>query len=127
MHTLSSKLIAAGVLFLAALVSGVFLNRAGRPLNATIFGLHKIVALVTVVLLVVVSVQLYKSGETRAALELGAMILTGVCLLALFVSGALLSFERSLPELALRIHKVAPALTLVSTIVTLVLLVKQQT
>jgi hypothetical protein len=123
---MSSKLIAAGVLFLIALVSGIFLSRGGRPLNAAIFGLHKIVALVTVVLLVVVSVQLYKSGGTQAALELGAMILTSVFLLALFVSGALLSFERSLPALAVAIHKVAPALALVSTIVTLILLVKRQ-
>lgn len=113
MNTTTSKIIICGSLFFFTLLSGVALSRAGRPLNTVIFTVHKLVALTTVI---VISTNIYKLSRTvdTQTVALAVISVTALLFLALFVSGALLSFERSIPQAALRVHQVLPLLALVA-------------
>jgi hypothetical protein len=123
MNTTTTRLIAAGMLFLFTVLSGVVVSKGGRPYNAAVFGIHKLVALATVILLALVIRQQFKSGDAGALLELGVIVITGALFLTLIVTGALLSLDLQLPAAVLRIHQVAPILTLVSSVIAVVLLI----
>ena len=102
-----------GLLFLFTLLSGVWLSHSGRPLNTFIFTIHKLFALSTAI---VIGMNIYKLSHTvdTQTFVLAAMAGTSVLFLALFASGALLSFERSIPQAALRVHQVVSLLALVA-------------
>lgn len=121
MTTLLSRFVLPGALFLVTLLSGIWLVRFGRPLNAAIMALHKIAAVVTVILLSVAVYRLAGHASISAVegIALAVAILMG---LLLFVSGALLSFDKlALPALVV-VHKVAPLLTAIAAATALYLL-----
>lgn len=102
-----------GLLFLFTLLSGVWLSHSGRPLNTFIFTIHKLFALSTAI---VIGMNIYKLSHTvdTQTFVLAVVSITVLLFLALFVSGALLSFERSIPQAAFRVHQVVPLLALVA-------------
>jgi hypothetical protein len=100
MNVLGSRIAIAGTLLMLSAISGVIVSSLGRPLNTAVFAV-----------LVVLTLQ-RNFGMGPAALVL--TVLTGVCLLSLFVSGALLSLDRPVSALLLAVHKLAPLLTLLS-------------
>ena len=108
----NTKLVAAGFLGLFTLISGVILTNAGRPLNAVYFNIHKIIAVIMIVLLVVMTVQLIKAGGALSTLQILVIAAAAILFLALIATGGMLSFERSWPTIVLRIHQVAPLLSL---------------
>ena len=125
MDPITSKLIAAGILFLFTLISGVIVSRSGRPLNVGLVTIHKLIAVGAVVLIAMAVNQLYKTMDGKAFIEMSIMILSGILFLALIATGALLTREEmQLPELVLRIHQVAPLLALASSAFTIFLLVR---
>jgi hypothetical protein len=89
METLT-KFSLSGILFLLTLASGLWLHAAGKPLNTAIFNLHKLIALAAVVVTVF---QLSKALKTMSPQTLLVLLFVaaGVCVLALFASGALMS------------------------------------
>jgi hypothetical protein len=105
MDTLS-KFTAPGIIFLLTLVSGIWLSNSGKPLNTVIFTIHKLIALAAVV---VTSVQIYKMFNTMEihTLFITLAIITGLCALALFATGAIMSIGKLNYDLALTIHRVA--------------------
>jgi hypothetical protein len=109
---LTTKLIAAGILGILTLISGVAVTKAGRPLNPIFFNLHKMIAVVMIVLIVISVVQLYKAGETQNAIVVGLTALAGLLLLGLVATGGMLSFEKVWPSFVLGIHKLVPLLAL---------------
>ncbi len=126
MNTTTSRIVVCGMLFLFTLLSGVWLSHSGRPLNTAIFTIHKLVALATVV---VIGMNIYKLSRTvdTQTLILVTIAVTGLLFLALFVSGALLSFEKSMPQAVLRVHQVVPPLALVASSTAIYLLVSNKT
>ncbi len=125
MNTTTSKIIICGSLFLFTLLSGVWLSHSGRPLNTLIFTIHKLVALATVIVTGRNIYLLSRSVDTQTFL-LAAIAVTGVLFLALFVSGALLSFEKSVPQAVLRVHQIVPPLALIASSIALYLLVNNK-
>ncbi len=117
-----TSIVICGALFLITLVSGVGVTRSGRPHNALLFNLHKLIALATVVVFVVNVIPMYKAMEMQHTLEWVSGILTGLLFIALFASGAVLSFEKPAPVIVLRIHQVVPLLSLVFSGLTIYLL-----
>ena len=108
---LSSKVIYAGVGFLLTLISGVVLSKMGRPLNSAVFGAHKIIAVGTIVLIglnIRDLAQVVGLQAVHPALIWG----TGLLLLALVVSGSLLSFDKLVLPITLRVHQIVPLLAL---------------
>jgi len=124
METITTKLTIAGILAVLTLISGVLLSNTGRPLNSVLFNLHKIIAVATVVLIIMSVVQLYKAGETRALIELGMIVFTGLFFIALVATGGMLSFERQWPAIVLKVHQVLPLLSLVFSAISAYLLIR---
>jgi hypothetical protein len=123
MEAISTKLIAAGILFLLTLISGVILSHSGRPLGVGLVTIHKLIAVGTIVLTGMVIYQLYKTGDTKLFFELSAIVITAILFLALIATGALLTREEmQLPEMVLKIHQVAPLLVVAFSTFTVYLL-----
>ena len=119
--TTEMRIVTAGLLFMAALSSGIWLNRLGRPLNTLIFTLHKLIALAAVVLVALAIVQLLK-GQAPTTLRLVAMAAAGLFVLVSFATGAWLSIVKSAPPVASITHKIMPALMAAATAAAIYLL-----
>ena len=122
MSILTSKTVICGFLILLTLTSGVWLSHSGKPYNSMIFTVHKLIALATVIIIGVNVYHLFRTIDGNTLIALSVIAVSGLLFLALFISGALLSLEISVPEAILKIHQVAPLLALVSSTVTIYLL-----
>jgi hypothetical protein len=124
METVTTKLIAAGILFLLTLISGFILSRSGRPLSVGLTTIHKLIAVGTIVLIGLAIYQLFKTTEGKVFIEMSILVISGILFLALIASGALLTREEmQLPEVVLRVHQLAPLLALVTSTLSIYLLV----
>lgn len=117
----SSKIIYCGLGFILTLLSGFFLSKLGRPLNSAIFTIHKLAAVGTVILIGVSIRELVKGVDVSALFPV-IVAMTGLLLLALVVSGALLSFDKLSVPPVLMIHQITPLLALAFTALTVYLL-----
>ncbi len=125
MDTITSKLVVAGILFVFTLVSGVIVSHSGKPLNIWLVSVHKLIAVVSVVLIGMAVKQLYQTLDGRALVEMGMIAVSAILFLALIATGAFLTREEmQLPAMVLRIHQVAPLLALVFSTLSVYLLVK---
>jgi hypothetical protein len=125
METITTKLIAAGILFLLTLISGAIVSHSVRPLSVGLVTIHKLIAVGTVVLIGMAVNQLYRIVDGKVFIGMSVMIISGVLFLALIATGALLTREEmQLPELVLQVHQVAPLLALASSTATIYLLVR---
>jgi hypothetical protein len=125
MSTTTTKLIAAGVLSIFTLLSGVWLSHSGKPYNSVIFTIHKLIAVATVVVIGMSIVNLYKSLDIRTFVVFLGIAISALFFLSLAVSGGLLSLD-ILPQVAMRIHQVVPLLAIAASAMTLYLLVNRQ-
>jgi len=114
-------MIVAGLVFVVIFASGYWLSRAGKPYNVIVLTVHKLISLAAVVLLVIVMIQ---SNQVAAlsAIELSAGVVTGLFLLGLMATGGLLSIDKQMPAIVLRLHQITPYLTVAAAAVTLYLL-----
>lgn len=135
MNIPATKLIAAGLLLLFTLLSGLWVSHSGKPINTVIFTIHKLIALATVIVTSVTVYNLYRAVDARTFVELVAIAVTGLLFLTLFITGALLSPGISgallnrgnpLPGTILRLHQAAPLLVLASSTLTTYLLVSSK-
>jgi len=111
------KFITPGIIFVLTLASGIGLSSTAKPLNTAIFTLHKLVALGAVVITAIQIYNLLKNTTVQAIL-IALIILIGLSVIALFVTGALMSINpasMSYP-LLLTIHRVAPFLVVIALI-----------
>jgi hypothetical protein len=125
MNTTTTKLIAAGVLSVFTLLSGVWLSHSGKPYNTAIFTIHKLIAVATVVVIGMSIVNLYKSLDIRTFVVFLGIAISVLFFFSLVVTGGLLSLD-ILPQVALRIHQVVPLLAMAASAMTLYLLVNRQ-
>ncbi len=114
MNMLTTKLAAAGFLFLGTVLSGIWVSHLGKPYNTLIFTIHKLIAVATVIPLAVRIYNLYITVDLQTLAALTASAACGLFFLALIISGALLSLNIPLQGATLRIHQVGPLLALVS-------------
>ena len=113
MDSNASRILATGLFFLFIFVSGFWLSRLGKPYAVIVFTIHKLLALGALLFLG----RLVYQAQQAAALQsmpLLAIAITALCLLALFVTGALISLEKVMPAILLRLHHVLPYLSVVS-------------
>jgi hypothetical protein len=105
-----SKFVLPGILFMLTLAFGFWLSRVGKPYNGLLFNIHKLIALGSVVL---TGIQLSKTLHAPDLLLVALLTVSTLCVIALFVSGALMSAEKSDDALLLTIHRVAPVILVV--------------
>jgi hypothetical protein len=114
----ASRFSIPGIVFVLTLVSGVWLSRSGKPLNTGIFTVHKLIALGAVVATAIQTYHALKGGEIQAILS-ALIVLIGLSVVALFVTGALMSANKPAYNILLFIHKVSAVLALVAGAVTI--------
>lgn len=116
METIPTKLIAAGILFLLTLVSGTIVSNSERPLSVITVTIHKLIAVGAIVLTGMAVNQLYKTADGNALAGMIFIAASGIFVLGLIATGALLTREEmQLPDVVLKIHQAAPLLALVSS------------
>jgi len=110
-----------GIGFLLTLAFGFWLGRIGKPYNGILFNIHKLIALGTVIVTVM---QVYKihNGLTAQALLIILLVVAGICVVALFSSGAFLSIGNLDYTLMKTIHKIALTLAAVDMVMATYLL-----
>jgi hypothetical protein len=101
-----SSFVIPGILFILTLALGFWLSRSGTPYNSLLFNVHKLVALGAVIVTVVQLVRILK-GADLSALLIALLALVALCVVALFVSGALMSAGQFDHALLHTIHWVA--------------------
>lgn len=117
----TARAIAAGLLHLLVILTGIWLSRKGRPLNVGISTLHKLVGLAAGFLLLVTIYQ--RSGVVPLnKTEWIAVVVTGLCFLGTVISGALLTSDEPRSPALLRVHQIVPVLIVLSSGATLYLL-----
>jgi hypothetical protein len=117
----ASKFITPTIVFLLTLASGVWLSNSGKPLNTVILTLHKLIALGAVIVTALQIYETLKTTEIQAAV-IALLIVAGLCVVALFVTGALMSMGRRAYDLLLTTHRVAPLLAVMAMAATIYLL-----
>jgi hypothetical protein len=115
------SIIVAGLVFVVIFASGYWLNRAGKPYSVIVLTVHKLISLAAVIFLVVIMIQSNRA-VALGAIELAAGVITGLFFLGLMATGGLLSSDKQMPTIVLRLHQIAPYLTVLSSAVTLYLL-----
>lgn len=118
---IESRILTLAILFGLIFGSGFWLSRAGRPHNALILNVHKLISLAAVALLYFTVSQVSRAAPGIAGL-LAASIAAGVFFLATIVTGGLVSAMKAPPPAVSASHKVLPYLTLLSTAAVLYLL-----
>jgi len=119
--TAQSRIVGAGICFLFIFLSGIWLSRSEKPLNSIVLTIHKLVSLAAAVFLVVTVYQINQVA-TLSGSEVIAVVVTGLLFLGTGISGGVLSTDKPAPAAILRMHRITPFLTVLSTVVTLYLL-----
>ena len=118
---LAAKFVIPGVLFILTLVFGFWLSRSGKPYHSLIFNIHKLIALAAVVVTAIRAFKALKIGVTQPIL-IELLIVIGLCAVALFVTGALMSAHKATGRATLTIHEIAPLLAVLAALGALYLL-----
>lgn len=104
-----AKFTLPGITFVLTLVSGVWLSNSGKPLNTAIFNVHKLIALGAVVL-AAIQVSAALKGVESQILVILLLSVVGLCVVALFATGALMSIGKMNYDLLLTVHRIASVL-----------------
>ena len=88
------------------LVFGIWLSLSGKPYNGFLFNIHKLIALGSVVASALQLYQLLKGLQVQTFMLI-LIIMAGMCILALFFSGAMMSAGKLDYQGMLIIHRIA--------------------
>ncbi len=121
MSTNQLRVVGAGLFYLFIFLSGIWLSHSGKPLNVIILTIHKLISLAAVVFLVMTIYRINQVAKL-SAIELIAVVVTGLLFLGTVISGGLLSTDKPMPAAILTMHQITPFLTVLSTAVTIYLL-----
>lgn len=107
--------------FLLIFVSGFLTKRSSKPYPVIILNIHKLIALGTLVYLTIIIVRMDNAIPlTQAQLTVG--ILSAALFALTIITGGLSSIDKPMPDILLKLHRVAPYLTVLSTAAALYLI-----
>ena len=101
------KFFESGVGFVLTLVFGFWLSKIGRPYNGILFNIHKLIALGTVIITVVQVYKIFKTLESQTLITV-FIVITAICVVALFASGAFMSIGNVNYNIMKTVHNIAP-------------------
>jgi len=108
------KLIVIGSLLLATLVTGIWLGQLEKPLNPTLSGIHKLLALAWVIYSAIVIYHAARPIESRAA-YFAALAVLAISMVALIASGSVLTVPKSANTTWLTVHRIVSALAVIAS------------
>ena len=122
MNTNQLRVVSAGAGFLIMFLSGFWLNRTGKPYGTFIFTIHKLIGVGMGILLFVTIRQIHQAIPL-SPMEIAAVVVTALFFLAIVTTGSLLSIpiSKPMPDIVLKLNKILPYFTVLSTAVTLYL------
>lgn len=99
--------------FALTVAFGFWLGRLGKPYNVPLFNIHKLIALGVVI---ITSMRVYEAVKALPvqAVVIGLIAMTGLAIVALFVSGAFLSIGNVDYETIKTIHNIAPVVVVIA-------------
>ena len=116
-----SKFLPAGILFLMTLAFGNWVSRSGKPYNNILFNIHKLIALGAVII-TAAQIRTALINTDIWTLLIVLIVVAGLCAVALFATGALMSIGKLTSNIPLIVHHIAPVLLTISMVVTVYLL-----
>jgi hypothetical protein len=125
MNPLQLRFVSAGLFFMLILPSGLWLSHAGKPYSAILFNAHKLIGFGLFVFLII-NVYQVNQATPLSTLELTTCLIAGLFFLATIVTGGLVSVDKVMPAVVSLSHKLLPYLTVLSTIASLYLLLRQR-
>jgi len=111
--------------FLLIFLTGFGLSRGGRPYGVLLLTVHKLLSVGAVVFLTIVLLRINRVVGL-GSIEILAAVITGVFFLGTIATGGLLSAAKPMPAVIHLLHKITPALTLLSTTITLLLVFRRK-
>ena len=114
MNPITIRLITIAALFTVMLLFGIWLSLAGKPYNAVLMSVHKILALAAAVVIVVSTLDWIKVTEMRASFWI-LIIFYGILYFITFISGVLLSFDKPYNTIIVIVHKISLIAAALST------------
>jgi hypothetical protein len=121
MSTTPVRAVGIGMLFLVIVLSGIYLSRSGKPYSTFPFTIHKLVGLALGVWLAVIVYQTHQTAPLDL-LQIVAVVVTALLFAGTVAAGGLLSVDKPVPAAVQTLHKILPALAVLSTTSTLYLL-----
>jgi hypothetical protein len=121
MSAIQLRILVTGMFYLFIFLSGIWLNRSDKPYNGIILTIHKLVSLGTIVFLAITIRRIFQASAL-STVEIIVTIITGLFFLGTMITGGMLSVRRPMPKAVIRLHRITPLLTVLSTAVTLYLL-----
>lgn len=118
-----SRIIISAILLLLIFVMGAVLFKSGKPYNMVAFNIHKLASLAFVVYFsyTIYSVLVSVQGSLSIYVSIALFIIS---VIALFVSGALVSQEK-FNEVMLLIHRISTGTFIISLVLIVLLLIKK--
>ena len=119
------RVVGAGLFLFVIFLTGFRLTRSGKPYSMIVLTIHKLISLAAVIVLAITMVQINQVARLSAT-ELAAGVVTGLLFLGTMATGGLLSLGKPMPAVILRLHRITPYLTVLSTAVALYLLLSRK-
>jgi hypothetical protein len=107
--------------FLVTVAFGFWLSRVGKPYNGLLFNIHKLVALASVILAGLAVYQVLKVMDVATLIFL-LLVLAALSVIALFVSGALMSAGKGEYSVMKLVHNISPFILVIAMGATVYLL-----
>jgi hypothetical protein len=117
------RVVGIALLFVLILLSGFWVSYSGKPYSTAPFTVHKLVGLAAGILLAVIVYQTHQVAPL-GLLQIAAIVVTVLFFVGTVAAGALLSIDKPMPGVVLKLHQFLPVLTLLSTASTLYLLLR---
>jgi hypothetical protein len=123
MRTHASIIAVTGSFFLVSLISGLGVSRnlalydprpAGKAVAGAIYGVHKFIALATVITAAITLRRLHR-GIEFTSIELAAVLVAGLFFLLMLITGGLLSVGRAKNDAVLAVHQVVSVVAVIPT------------
>jgi hypothetical protein len=109
MNTVTTRMIAIGVLYVLMILTGIFLTKKGKPYHPLAVNLHKFITLAMLVLAVIQVISMFKANSISGLVWV-AVILAAVLFLIEMISGGILSASKVEKPLVAKSHKIVPVL-----------------
>ena len=106
--SITSNLLTPAIGFLLVLFFGFWLSKLGKPYNGILFNIHKLIALGTVIVTAMQVYKIFKTLEPQTLITV-FIVITAICVVALFASGAFMSIGNVNYNIMKTVHNVAPA------------------
>jgi len=121
MSAIEGRVFGVGLCLLLILSSGILLGRSGKPYATALITIHKLVGLAAGVLLIMIVTQAHRAAAL-GPVEITAIAVTVLLFVVTVATGGLLSIDKQMPPVVLRLHQVLPVIATLATAGTLVLL-----